>query len=252
MRSSPTSPVNVLWTSGWDSTYRVADLLLVQGREVQPWYVMDSARMSTKRELDTMQDMREAFATKSPDAGRRLLPTKVFAVESIPTDAAITASFRELAGRSHLGGQYDWLARLAKAEDVQLELSIHKDDRAHGFLDGLTVADEHGIYRVAPDADLPVFERFLFPLFEMTKLEMQEAGERHGFADIQSMTWFCFNPLLDGKPCGFCNPCQYTREEGMGWRVPAPTLSRQLHFRALTKARQARKRVGQLTHMGAR
>ena len=33
------SPRRLLWTGGWDSTYRLLDLLLVQKQHVQPYYV---------------------------------------------------------------------------------------------------------------------------------------------------------------------------------------------------------------------
>ena len=46
---------------------------------------------------------------------------------------------------------------------------------------------------------------------------MHEAKE-NGFYDIMLETWFCYNPI-NGKPCGICNPCKYTIEEGMGFRV---------------------------------
>jgi hypothetical protein len=240
---TPQNPVNVLWTSGWDSTYRVADLILVQGRTVRPWYVMDSGRMSTKREWDTMYKMWQAFSAKDPSAGVRLLPSMGILRKRIPENTVITDSYQELAGRSHLGSQYDWLARLAHDRDVTLELSIHKDDKAHGFLEGLTERGEDGVHRIRDDVNMPVFERFRFPLFDMTKLEMQEQARQKGFADIMEMTWFCFTPLIGGKPCGVCNPCKYTREEGLGRRVPDATWARRTQARALNKGWRALNRV---------
>lgn len=34
---------NVLWTSGWDSTFRIIQLIK-EGREVQPYYIIDVNR----------------------------------------------------------------------------------------------------------------------------------------------------------------------------------------------------------------
>lgn len=235
--------VNVLWTSGWDSTYRVADLVLKQGRTVQPWYVMDSARRSTKTELRALENIRAALVQIDPGVEALLGRLKTVRIEDIPADGGITASYKALAAQNHLGSQYDWLARFAKSESVYLELSIHRDDKAHAFLEGHTHAASDGVHHLVEDApsDVSIFKWFSFPLFEMSKLEMQQTARERGFGQIMEMTWFCFVPLLDGRPCGFCNPCKYTREEGLGRRVPEPTKMRKaqyLIFFNLIRARQ--------------
>lgn len=235
-----TEPVNVLWTSGWDSTFRVADLLLTQGRVVQPWYVVDAARRSSKTELRTMDQIRQALSRKDTTVADRLLPTKIVRIEDIPVDQEVSLAYKNLAREGHLGTQYDWLARLAKSEAIQLELSIHCDDKAHAFLEGHTQRDELGRHYLSGDFDngLELFKWFSFPLFDISKLDMEHEAQENGFADIMEMTWFCFVPLRDGRPCGFCNPCKYTREEGMGRRIPAPTLARRVEY--LTRFGRAR------------
>lgn len=239
-----TEPVNVLWTSGWDSTFRVADLLLRQGKNVQPWYVMDSNRRSTMTELATLKRMREMLIERDASVASRLLPPKVHRIEDIPADPTIGGQHQELAARSHIGGQYAWLARLAKANDVVLELSIHRDDKAHGFLDGHVEVDSDGTYRLpssVADNALRHFQWFTFPLFDVSKLDMQEQAQQNGFGDIMELTWFCFTPLPGRTPCGRCNPCKYTAEEGLGRRIPANTPWRTLQYKALQLAWRARR-----------
>jgi hypothetical protein len=217
-------PVDVLWTAGWDSTFRVADLLLRHRCTVQPWYVLDSWRRSTPVEIRTQAAIRAALSDMDAAMADQLLPTRFVRIEDIPADAVIAAQFQSLLGKSFLGSQYNWLARLAKSEEVMLELSIHRDDRAHGFLCDDVELTEDGVYRLVDtpsDPALEVFRRFRFPLFDSTKLEMERAAKASGFSAIMEMTWFCFNPLPGGKPCGHCNPCKYTQAEGLGRRVPA-------------------------------
>jgi len=115
-----------------------------------------------------------------------------------------------------------------------LELSIHKDDKAQVFVENdveLVKEENDEYYRLSENPSLPelkLFSYFTFPLLEMTKLEMAEKAKESGFSHIMEETWFCYNPLKDGKPCGVCNPCKYTREEGLGRRVPDATLSRKM------------------------
>lgn len=229
------APSNVLWTSGWDSTYRVAELVLVQEKEVQPWYVVDSARRSTRVELNEIKRIRAALIKKDPAVEKRLRELRLIYKEDIPLEGTLSEGYKRLADRSHLGSQYDWLARLAKSENVRFELSIHCDDKAHGFLDGFTTADHDGVHFPVDKlpSDLAIFHGFSFPLFDLSKLDMQAGAQENGFDDIMEMTWFCFFPLLDGRPCGFCNPCRYTREEGLSRRVPEPTAWRRAQYLTL-------------------
>jgi hypothetical protein len=221
----------VLWTAGWDSTYRVCDLLLNRRATVQPWYVVDRWRKSTPMERRTQALIRTELMGLDPTVAARLLPVRAISIDDIPADPDITARYRTLLNRSFLGEQYDWLARLAKTENVTLELSIHADDKAHGFLQSKVVSTE-GIYRLRDSLDdnaLRLFEQFAFPLFDMSKLDMEHAARDSGFEHVLENTWFCFNPLYGDQPCGYCNPCRYTREEGLGRRIPDGSPLRKVH-----------------------
>jgi len=160
-----------------------------------------------------------------------LHPPIVSGVNEIAADATTTARFERLRSRSHLGGQYDWLARFALQHGLDdLELAIHRDDKAAVFLQAHLVPDDapgpagadpgFRLRPDPPDEDLRLFERFRFPVFDLTKRDMQRLARERGFAEVMELTWFCHLPRPDGKPCGRCNPCRYTAEEGLGWRIP--------------------------------
>ncbi len=214
----------MLWTAGWDSTFRVADLLVNGNAVVQPWYAVDRYRRSTGTELATQDVIRARLAERDPAAARRLLPVRVVEVEEIPPARAITAAFRQLREQRFLGEQYEWLARLAEHQQLTLELSIHRDDRAHDFL-AADVTEAGGSYQLVRhpgDPALEMFRRFRFPLFDTTKVQMDDAARRSGFSDLMELTWFCHTPVR-GTPCGYCNPCRYTIDEGLGRRIPRRT-----------------------------
>lgn len=221
-------PVEVLWTSGWDSTFRVADLLLNHDAIVRPWYVMDEYRRSTAKEMATQNVIRGALASLDPTTARRLLPAQVVKRNEIPSFPAISEAFKALLRKQFLGEQYEWLARLAEDQQLTLELSIHRDDRAHEALarDIEKTDGSHQLVANPSDPALEVFRRFRFPLFETTKLHMETAARGGGFYEVMELTWFCHTPIR-GRPCGCCNPCRYTRDEGLGRRVPPLTRGRQ-------------------------
>ncbi len=66
---------NLLWTGGWDSTFRLLELLLVKGKVVQPYYIIDADRNSTGMELRTMEELKRRIFAEYPGATNLLRPT---------------------------------------------------------------------------------------------------------------------------------------------------------------------------------
>ena len=223
----------LLWTAGWDSTFRLLETLLVRRKPVWPYYLKDPGRPSTEFELRAMKQIAAAIGEKFPHAAGLLHETAVSSVADLKPDAEITGRFERLRARSHLGGQYDWLARFATQNGLtDLELTVHQDDKAAIVLQPYVVLDDNGgdpVYRLRdnpPDDDLRIFEHFRFPIFGKTKRDMDRAAREHGFIDVMELTWFCHIPTPRGEPCGRCNPCRYTIEEGLGRRIPLRTRVR--------------------------
>src|SRR5690606_27941094 len=73
--------------------------------------------------------------------------------------------------------------------------------------------------RHAGDPRYELFKYFRFPLFDKTKRQMRAEAAAAGFDELMALTWFCHRPVR-GEPCGRCNPCIYTIEEGLADRVP--------------------------------
>src|SRR5207248_10175233 len=107
---------------------------------ITPIYVIDTDRKSTLIEIKTMTLLRRMLEVQFPSAKDRILPHTYFSKDDIPIDHEITQGYRNLRERAVFGIQYDWLARLAKANQISpLELTIHVDDKAHRFIKDHTV-----------------------------------------------------------------------------------------------------------------
>ena len=217
---------NLLWTSGWDSTYRLMDLLL-KGRTVQPHYICFRLRKSTQMELRRMDEIREYLSRKDQALANAILPTTVVSQDSIRKVPAIRESYEHITRDYYLGKQYVLLASYALQSGISnLELSIHADDKARQvIMNEVEFSDDlwGGCYRIRKGSDTPaaiIFQNFVFPVLQLSKLDMQKNAAKRGFLDVMELTWFCHNPTPDGQPCGTCNPCNYTRNEGLGRRVP--------------------------------
>jgi hypothetical protein len=217
------APVHLLWTSGWDSTFRLLQLLHDTSAVIQPWYVLDESRGSTGTELRAMRTIRDAIREHEPAWAERILPTQFRALSEIPRDPEKAAMYHRLKRRMRLGTQYNWLSCLATHEGLDgLELGVW------GPVGGIETNLERietpqgTTVRLAKELDDPnveLFRPFGFPLQGWTKVGMQRRAVEAGFAHILEMTWFCFRPRR-GRPCGRCRPCQVALKEGMGRRMP--------------------------------
>src|SRR5687768_6748698 len=106
-------PVNLLWTSGADSTFRLMELLLIQKRIVQPYYIIDRTRRSLDFEINAMERIKQQVLKKDPETKKLLLPTIYKELSQIKPYPGITAMYKRLAAIDHLGVQYEWLPRFA-------------------------------------------------------------------------------------------------------------------------------------------
>lgn len=200
--------VNILWTGGWDSTFRMIQLA-TQGREVQPYYVLDTERLSTIKEIKQIYEIRKDLIKKYPSC--RINELKFINVSDIEIKDKHRLAFERLKSSSFIGSQYLWLAALSNTIPG-LELSIHKDDKAEYYARRLV----GGV--VGGDSDENViFGGFGFPILDYTKLEMEEEVKKTDDLATLYKSWFCHAPIRN-TPCGFCNPCLYSIEEGMGKR----------------------------------
>jgi hypothetical protein len=214
--------IRLLWTGGWDSTFRILYASIVDRKRVEPHYIIDTTRPSSLRELQAIADVKAMLKALHQTAYDRIAPLQITSTAEIPDNTEITQAWTRLKQRSHLGGQYDWLARYAKANRLTaLELSVHVDDKLYGFLQGHVEQNPFGGYRLKSGVtgDESIFNRFEFPILDYSKTHMRELAQAHEFLSILEKSWFCHEPRK-GLPCGTCNPCAYTIEEGMGYRLP--------------------------------
>ncbi|KGQ20562.1 hypothetical protein LF41_1099 [Lysobacter dokdonensis DS-58] len=223
------TPVNLLWTGGWDSTFQLMRLLLVHGVSVEPIYLMDHTRGSLHVELRTMERIREALATAYPQTRQLLLSTRIADVDALAPDPEIEHAYRRILRTHPIGSQYPWIARFLAQHDLR-DVEMGSEFTHHGAsemligrTEAITTKQGYASFRLSPDArdsDIgALFGRLAFPLAQTDKAAMKKEADVRGWIPILGMTWFCHKPLR-GQPCGMCNPCQGVMSDGFGWRIP--------------------------------
>jgi hypothetical protein len=221
--------VDLLWTGGWDSTFRLLQLLLVHRVPVTPHYLEDPTRNSTLVELRTMAGLRDWLHARHPHTQALLQPLRIGDVGDVPRDPGIAAALREIRARSYIGDQYAWLPSYCKHGGLDgLELGVHVDDKVQALVRPYATPYTHpcGFESMRVDAahahtpEFTLFRYFGFPLFAIDKVGIAREARAAGWEEAMEMTWFCHTPVR-GRPCGVCAPCVYTIDEGLAHRVPA-------------------------------
>ncbi len=233
--------VDLLWTGGWDSTFRLLQLLLLHRIRVVPHYLQDPTRPSTPIELRTMARIGERLREAHPHVRELLQPVRVVSVADIVADPGFDAALREIRARLFIGSQYAWLPAYCRQHAiVDMELGVHVDDKVQALVRPYALEFEHpgGFRSVRVDpvhahsAEYRLFGGFSFPLFRVDKVGMGRQADAAGWSEVMDMTWFCHAPVR-GRPCGFCAPCVYTIEEGLAHRVPVSRRVLSLPYRHL-------------------
>ena len=217
--------MNVLWTGGWDSTFRVIQLYRLDAN-IQPIYVLDYNRASAKKELEVVNKLIDEIPLRFTESKGEILPLTVIKREEIPSDLFLKLIYKWLRYKVSLGSQYYWLACLAKNYSYQnLEVSFHKEDLDKFF------SKEQLIEYIDPCLGLNwrvnpkkveffrrhLFKNMTFPLITISKPEMKVIAEENNFINLMESTWFCHKS--GEKPCGNCNPCKQYIRDGFGYRL---------------------------------
>lgn len=229
----------VFWTGGWDSTFRVFDLVVHYGIPVQPIYVVDKSRRSWKIELQVLERIRTQFEADFPDRTDLLLPTIQLDAAELGDPVNKYRSYLDLADRIGGSKQYAYLAYVSENTGFpKIEISIQGGDESVTFQflreRVKEVQLEHGAntYELNPweptsefERSMLVFATFRFPLLFTHPKELEKVAEAHGIASLLDSTWTCHRPIL-GAPCGVCGVCRIAIEAGKTRHFPKSSLIR--------------------------
>jgi hypothetical protein len=224
--------VRMLWTGGWDSSFRLLQLVLVDRRAVQPIYVIDPDRASTLLEIRSMEAMRTGIAARG--GGALVAPTEILVRTHFTPSPRLVGLYQSIATRARIGEQYLWLAAVAEARGWSgVEMSLERSEGGMEPFERLVFVGDGHLGRSEP-AEL--FRFWSFPVHHLTKKDMAAEAERQGFLDLLNGRWFCFTPVR-GKPCGRCHPCRMAYRADIEFANPALALA----ARSARHARNARK-----------
>jgi hypothetical protein len=217
----------LFWTGGYDSTFRLCQLLLVEDKPVRPIYLMcgnvdDSddwltmvSRKNVSTEITTMKDIRTELLQNNTHLANKLLPT--FYVVSIKKNLETTAKFKRLHKYlkyfSRDINQYERMARFSKEFKFPIEVGLENcgtglDEATKGKRVGQGSSCQLMNNLPLKYQDLEIFRDFRFPICHLTKEEMKTISLNNNFYYLLVMTFSCWYPDKDGNACGKCQMCK--------------------------------------------
>ena len=207
----------VYWTGGYDSTYAICNALINGKKTVQPIYItynLDNSstnkfwvRRNRKQELSSINKIRAKIIEKFPNLKNNLLPTW-YINKNIPNEE-FTRKFNNenLFPKKRKVHQYEHLARFAYVNNIMIDLGvlgIHESSKFIKFL-------KENLQEINNEKIIPFehpLKNLCFPLFGKSKYQLLEDARQNNFDDILKITWSCWFPTFEGKPCNKCPMCQ--------------------------------------------
>ena len=224
-------PIHYLyWTGGYDSTFRLCEMLIDEGKRVQPIYValvLDNdcvteetcdklwLRRNRKEEKKAMTKIFNKLKERYPKVKKLLLPLKE--INQPITDNQFNLEFEKLFYSNNLWPkkrkkhQYLFLAKYAFYHKKHIDigvLGIHHKSKFAKFLKKNLVKIYNG-----PHLNYEIIDKshpisyLNFPLYGRSKEDLLEKAKKHNYHDILTLTWSCWFPK-NGKPCQVCPMCK--------------------------------------------
>ena len=219
----------VFWTGGYDSTFRICQLLL-SGRKVTPIYIFDIdgedlfgnkvSRRNTKFEIRSMESIRKKMNDKYPFTVNTFYDTlyiKYVDIDENIKKASKNIYFSKYGMLSPLLNQvngyysrplnqYEKLAQFTKNFDYLVDICIEKTDNGFCKLTQNITIGKLDNRRIIPKGDYRIYRKFRLPIMHLSKTDMKDIAQKDGYVDILKLSWSCWYPIKN-KPCGKCDMC---------------------------------------------
>lgn len=229
--------VKILWTGGFDSTYRLVQLSR-ENVNIQPYYIVNEHRESLNEERKAMKEIYNILKEK-PERQAKLLPIIELKRSDYPIELETHNSYKEVYQKAKLGPQYEWLSQVSKNVsdiEISLEKSANNPTRYDLYLREAKFEVNYpenkirAYYVLTKDNDPALYNllgnfRFPISIFTRSKMDFLADFEKWDCMDIAKKTWFCSMPIK-GEPCGYCAPCRNVVKQGLEFRMPISSMKR--------------------------
>ena len=211
--------IYLFWTGGYDSTFRLCQILINEKKNVIPIYIsykhLDNSkdkkykRKNHKEELNAIKLIKEKLIKKFPHLRNNIKP--LITINNLNISNNIKKHMYNLWKRklnhrpmSQYGGLAQVTFDLNKNIEIAVENSKHSTMRRIVYKYIKNVNNKNIIK--TNDKDINIFKKLIFPTIDITKKQMLNISKKYNYNDILELTWSCWFPV-NGAKCNKCPMC---------------------------------------------
>jgi hypothetical protein len=209
--------VNLFWTGGYDSTFRLLQLVLIENKCVNPIYLnfdgldgINIRRKNVQYELNAM----EKIINELNVMGYGKLVNPLTIVTHVELDCKVSASTAQLYNDGHLRrpvSQYAHMVQFSLDQNIIIEEGAEKSNHSTSYKMITPYLNKNkmlDINKIRHRPELYVIRNLRFPIIDLTKKDMLNIAKKHNFDHILNFTKSCWHPSKTGAPCMLCSMCK--------------------------------------------
>ena len=216
--------IYLFWTGGYDSTFRLCQLLIKLKKKVQPIYISDpnldnysdkkTKRKNHKQEIKAMEKIKNILLEKFDHIKKKKLLMPLIIIKDTKYDDEIRTNMEILKKKRYVRRsqcQYGGMAQVTKNIQQKIEVCAEIGGFFQKKLKNKIFCDKQSCYIKHfnnEDKCLSIFKRFLLPIINYTKEDMFKESLEYDFDTILGETWSCWYPKKN-KPCNRCDMCRH-------------------------------------------
>lgn len=217
--------MNLFWSGGWDSTFRLLYLLWTDpSAKITAIYVKPSNHKREAREVKAIDDI---LAGLEHEKRERVtfqhinVPRKTFPYQFYCADVSETIKYQNsvFSNKYRLVPHLDTFIHVARELETKIEYGLEFPPIAKP---GTHISIQKYISRETGELDPECPEEWKpllslkFPLAYTTKQNMHDLAQDLGFLSLLNLSWFC--DAGEEKPCRKCLSCQEVEEANLLYR----------------------------------
>lgn len=222
-RSAKFNPrcVALYWTGGFDSTFRLLQLILIEKKCVQPIYLnfdqLDGVRIRRQNvqfELATMDKIVNEIHKLG--FGHLLYPLRV--VTRVKLSPEVLKATTIMAKREQVRraiSQYAHMIQYSLDKNIIIDECAEKSLHSTSYNMVTPYLNKNKMVDLEKVSGMPLYvlRNIRFPIIDLTKKDMLAIAKKHKFDYILKWTKSCWWPDKDGTPCRKCLMCKTRMEE---------------------------------------